>query len=82
MKKNGKNPAPTERYIKLSEVEQELVKSAVAENQVAKQAADNALAQRLAPIRRQYKLAEGTRADFRPTKDQKSLVMVVFEESK
>lgn len=82
MKRNGKNPAPTERQVKLSDIEAELVKSAVAENQVAKQAADNALAQRLAPIRKQYKLAEGVRADFRPTKDQKSIVMVVFEESK
>lgn len=82
MKRNGKTPAPTERYVELTEIEQELVRSAVAESQVAQQQVNAALAQRLAPIRRQHKLAEGVRADFRPTKDGKSLVMVVFEAAK
>lgn len=76
----GQNPpALVELMVELSAIEAELVKSAVAENTTAKQAADSQLAQRLSPIRAQYKLGEGTRADFRPSKDGKTVVMVVFE---
>jgi hypothetical protein len=78
--KNGKNPTPTERQVTLSDIESELVKAAVAENQKAQQTADSVLASRLQPIRAAHKLAEGVRADFRPTKDGKSIVMVVFDE--
>lgn len=77
---SGHNAPPlTERQVELSAIEAELVKSAVAENTTAKQAADAQLAQRLSPIRSQYKLGDGTRADFRPSKDGKKVVMVVFE---
>jgi hypothetical protein len=79
MKRNGKTPTPTERRIELSPIEQELVRVAVAENETAKAVADSALAGRLAPIRAHYKLPAGARADFRPTKDGKQIVMTVFE---
>jgi hypothetical protein len=75
-------PGLIERRINLSAIEGELVKSAVAEHNTARATADGALAQRLAPIRAEHKLGEGVRADFKPTTDGKSIVMVVFEEAK
>lgn len=73
------NGATVERRIELSPIEVELVQTAAAENNTAKQTADAALAKRLSVIRNAHSLDEGMRADFRPTKDGKSLVMVVFE---
>jgi hypothetical protein len=73
-------PGVTEYQVDLSDIETELVRAAVDENVGAQRAADGALAARLAPIRAHHNLKDGTRADFRPSKDGKRMVMVVFEE--
>jgi hypothetical protein len=74
--------APTatrERFVTLSAIEQQLVDVAVGENRAAVQAANTALAQRLAPIRNAHNLVDGIMAEFRPKKDGSGVVMVVHE---
>lgn len=73
-------PKLVERTVALTDIESELVRAAVAENQTAKQAIDAALAARLAPIRAHHNLKDGTRADFKIGKDGKGMDMVVHEE--